>query len=97
MLEMMAEVFPAEVRWTHPQGGMFLWGILPQEMDSAEVLKRAVERKVAFVPGAPFHATGGGHNTLRLNFSYCSPEIIREGIARLGVTLKELFVQNGHA
>jgi len=97
MLEMMAEVFPAEVRWTHPQGGMFLWGILPQKMDSAEVLKRAVERKVAFVPGAPFHATGGGHNTLRLNFSYCSPEIIREGIARLGVTLKELFVQNGHA
>ncbi len=97
MLEMMEEVFPAEVRWTHPQGGMFLWGMLPQDMDSTEVLKRAVERKVAFVPGAPFHATGGGHHTLRLNFSYCSPETIREGITRLGVTLKELLVKNGHA
>ncbi|HUI87115.1 MAG TPA: PLP-dependent aminotransferase family protein [Anaerolineales bacterium] len=96
MLEMMEEMFPHEVRWTHPQGGMFLWGILPEYMDAAEVLKIAINRKVAFVPGAAFHATGGGDNTMRLNFSYSAPDTIREGITRLGVTLKELIAQNGH-
>jgi 2-aminoadipate transaminase len=91
MLEMMDEMFPHEVKWTRPQGGMFLWGIMPEHMDAAEVLKVALERKVAFVPGASFHATGGGKNTMRINFSYSSPDIIREGITRLGLTLKELL------
>ena len=91
MLEIMDEMFPPEVRWTHPQGGMFLWGIMPEHMDAADVLKIALERKVAFVPGGSFHATGGGNNTMRLNFSYSRPEIIREGITRLGTTLKELL------
>jgi 2-aminoadipate transaminase len=96
MLEMMEEMFPPEVHWTRPQGGMFLWGVLPEYMDSAEVLKVAIERKVAFVPGTAFHATGGGENTMRLNFSYPSPDTIREGVTRLGVTLKELLAKNGH-
>ena len=97
MLEMMTELFPAEVRWTHPLGGMFLWGILPEDMDAAEVFKLAVEKKVAFVPGASFHANGGGKNTMRLNFSYSSPDTIREGITRLGITLKEMLTKNnGH-
>ena len=91
MIEMMEEMFPAGVTWRKPKGGMFLWSILPEGMDSAEVLKRAVEKKVAFVPGEAFHPLGGGRNTMRLNFSYSSPETIREGIARLGVTLKELI------
>jgi len=90
MLETMDEVFPSEVRWTHPQGGMFLWGILPKGMDAAEVLKVAIEKKVAFVPGGSFHPNGGGENTMRLNFSFSSPEIIREGITRLGLLLREL-------
>jgi len=93
MLETMDEMFPSEVRWTHPEGGMFLWGILPEGMDAAEVLKKAIERKVAFVPGASFHPTGGGENTMRINFSYSTPEIIREGITRLGILLKELVVE----
>ncbi|RME91457.1 MAG: PLP-dependent aminotransferase family protein [Anaerolineae bacterium] len=91
MLEVMEELFPSEVYWTKPQGGMFLWGILPEGMDSAEVLKKAVERKVAFVPGAAFHPNGGGQNTMRINFSYSAPETIREGIGRLGRLLKELI------
>jgi 2-aminoadipate transaminase len=91
MLEMMDEMFPRAVRWTKPQGGMFLWGILPEHMDAAEVLKIALQRKVAFVPGGSFHATGGGENTMRINFSYARPEVIREGITRLGTTLKELL------
>ena len=91
MLEMMDELFPREVTWRKPKGGMFLWGILPEGMDAAEVLKCAVERKVAFVPGGAFHPKGGNDNTMRINFSYSSPETIREGVARLGTTLKELI------
>lgn len=96
MLEMMAEMFPPEVCWTKPQGGMFLWGILPEGMDATEVLQAAIERKVAFVPGAAFHPNGGGENTMRINFSYSRPEVIREGITRLGTTMKELLKKNGH-
>ena len=91
MLEMMDEMFPGEVTWRKPKGGMFLWSTLPEGMDAAEVLKVAVERKVAFVPGGGFHPRGGNDNTMRINFSYSSPETIREGIARLGRTLKELI------
>jgi len=90
MLDTMAEFFPPEVHWTHPQGGMFLWGILPKGMDAAEVLKVAIEKKVAFVPGGSFHPNGGGANTMRLNFSFSTPEVIREGITRLGLLLREL-------
>ncbi|MFH1907803.1 MAG: PLP-dependent aminotransferase family protein [Chloroflexota bacterium] len=90
MLETMEEIFPSEVRWTHPEGGMFLWGILPQGMDAAEVLKIAIQKKVAFVPGGSFHPNGGGENTMRLNFSFSSPDVIREGITRLGLTLREM-------
>jgi 2-aminoadipate transaminase len=89
MIEMMEEVFPSGVSWRKPQGGMFLWGVLPEGMDAAELLIRAVEKKVAFVPGAPFHPTGGGQNTMRLNFSYSNPDTIREGVMRLATTLKE--------
>ena len=88
---MMEEVFPTGVTWSKPHGGMFLWGILPEGMDAAEVLKRAIEKKVAFVPGAAFHPRGGGENTMRINFSYTAPEVIREGVIRLGTTLKELI------
>jgi 2-aminoadipate transaminase len=70
MLEMMDEVFPSEMRWAKPLGGMFLWGILPEGVDAAEILKTAVERKVAFVPGVAFHSNGSGKNTMRLNFSF---------------------------
>ncbi len=89
MLEMMDEMFPKEMRWTKPLGGMFLWSVLPEHIDAAEVLKVAIERKVAFVPGAAFHPNGGGKNTMRINFSFSNPDTIREGITRLGLTLKE--------
>jgi 2-aminoadipate transaminase len=94
MLETMDEIWPSGTSWTKPHGGMFLWGILPPEMDSAEVLKQAIERKVAFVPGAAFHANGGGKNTMRINFSYCNPETIREGTTRLGLLLRDLVTKN---
>lgn len=89
MLAAMDRFFPPEVDWTHPEGGLFLWGTLPRHLSSADVLKYAIERKVAFVPGGPFHPDGGGHNTMRINFSNASPEMILEGIRRLGEVICE--------
>ena len=84
MLAALAAYFPPQVRWTHPQGGLFLWVTLPEGVNAADVLRLAIDEKVAFVPGAPFHPLGGGENTFRLNFSMMPPDKIREGIARLG-------------
>jgi len=92
MLDAMEELFPPGVTWTKPQGGLFLWGMLPKELDTTEIFKTAVARKVAFVPGAPFFALGGGKNTMRLNFSYSNPEKIQIGIERLANVLKEMIV-----
>ncbi len=89
MLAALDSHFPPGVEWTHPAGGLFLWATLPAHIDSARVLQAAVEQKVAFVPGAPFHPNGGGQNTMRLNFSNASPENIRNGIFRLGKVLTE--------
>ncbi len=93
MLAAMEEHFPPGVRWTRPKGGLFLWGTLQQHMDSSLILRAAIEEKVAFVPGAPFFPCGGGANTMRLNFSYPTPETIREGIARLGRVLVQQTVE----
>jgi len=93
MLAAMDGYFPPGVEWTHPEGGLFLWGVLPENLSAAEVLKVALEQKVAFVPGAPFYPIGGGHNTMRLNFSNASPEKIREGISRMGRVLRDKIGQ----
>ena len=92
MLDAMEELFPPGVQWTRPQGGLFLWGMLPKGMDSTEIFKVAVQRNVAFVPGVSFYATGGGENTMRLNFSYANPEKIKIGIERLAEVLKETII-----
>lgn len=84
MLEAMAVSFPTTVTWTTPAGGFFVWVTLPEPLDAATVLIEAIARNVAFVPGAAFCADRSGSNTLRLNFTHASPELIREGIARLG-------------
>jgi 2-aminoadipate transaminase len=89
MLQALEEYFPAGMRWTRPQGGMFLWATLPKEIDTADLLRAAVEQKVAFVPGASFFPGGTPANTMRLNFSNAMPERIREGIKRLGALLHE--------
>lgn len=88
MLRAMEEHFPEGVTWTRPSGGLFLWVMLPEQVDTTELLQVAIEHKVAFVPGGPFHPNGGGKNTMRLNFSYCKPEVINEGIKRLGDVLR---------
>lgn len=87
MLTALSEHFPPDVRWTKPQGGMFLWVTLPETLNATDLLNDALAERVAFVPGGAFHADGSGTNTLRLNFSNATSERIHEGIARLGRTL----------
>ena len=81
----------ADISWTHPQGGLFLWMTLPEHFDADEIFPRAVEKKVAYVMGSAFHFDRSGKNTLRLNFSYPSEEQIEEGIKRLAELFKELL------
>jgi len=92
MLDALEEHMPEGVHWTHPQGGLFLWATLPESINTAELLLGAVKEKVAFVPGGSFHPCGGGTNTMRLNFSYSKPELINEGIARLGRVIKHELI-----
>lgn len=85
MLDALARAMPEGVTWARPEGGLFLWVRLPEDLDATAMLSAAVaEEAVAYVPGQPFHADGSGRNTLRLNFSFPSEDEIREGIARLG-------------
>jgi len=82
--EALRTEMPTGYSWTQPEGGMFLWVTGPVGLDGLELLSRAIERKVAFVPGRDFFPGDGGKNHLRLNFSNSTPERIREGVRRLG-------------
>ena len=90
MVEAMEEYFPDWVEYEKPIGGLFIWCTLPEGWDASELFKKAVARKVAFVPGISFFTTPGkGNNTFRLNFSAEPEERIRRGIRTLGDLLKE--------
>ena len=88
MLQALEENMPEGVRWTHPKGGLFLWVTLPECIETSKIFNEAIEQKVAFVSGGPFHPHGGGENTMRLNFSNSKPEMIQEGIQRLAKVVK---------
>ena len=81
--------FTPQLEWTTPQGGFYTWVTLPEGMDSKEMLPRAVEDLVAYVPGTAFYYDGRGRDHMRLSFCYPTPERIREGVRRLGVTLQK--------
>src|SRR4051794_5105387 len=90
MLEALAEHFPAEATWTRPQGGLFIWATLPDYIDTTDLLARALEeRNVAFVPGRAAYVDGRGGSSLRLNFSGVHEDDIREGVRRIGETIRE--------
>lgn len=85
MVTVMEQYFPQSIKWQVPQGGMFLWVTLPEGIDAGKLLPLAVEQaKVSYVPGTPFYVDNSGVNTLRLNFSNPTPELIHQGIERLG-------------
>ncbi len=90
MISTMEKEFPENVKYTYPNGGLFTWVTLPKGLDAAEVLKEALNEKVAFVPGGSFYPNPGNENHFRLNYSNMPEERIVEGITRLGKVLREL-------
>mgnify|MGYP006292972373 CR=1 FL=1 len=91
MLEGLEKYMPDGVKWSKPEGGMFLWIELPKHVDTKEIFMTAIEHDVAYVIGAPFYHDGSGKNTLRLSYSFPSVEQIREGIKRLAEMVKSIL------
>lgn len=93
MLEALAREMPAgdpdaTLTWNTPAGGMFLWARLPEGMSAVDLFPYAVDKGVAFVPGAPFYADHGDPRTLRLSFVTPSVEEIHRGVAALAEAVK---------
>ncbi len=89
MLDSLAEHFPREAEWTHPQGGLFIWATMPDYIDTTDLLARALQEHVAFVPGRAAYVDGRGGSSMRLNFSGVGADEIREGIRRIGEVVRE--------
>jgi DNA-binding transcriptional MocR family regulator len=87
MVTALPSALPPGSTWSDPDGGMFVWARLPGDVDTAALLRAALEHDVAFVPGASFYAGTPDRATLRLSFTTNSPEVIAEGMARLGRVL----------
>lgn len=88
-IETMEKEFPSEVKFTRPQGGLFMWVELPKEINARDILEKCLERNVAFVPGGSFFPNGGNENTFRINFSNMPNDRIVEGITYIGEILRE--------
>jgi 2-aminoadipate transaminase len=89
MLDALAEHYPREAEWTHPEGGLFIWATLPDYIDTTDLLARALEEHVAFVPGRAAFVDGRGGSAMRLNFSGVGEEDIHEGVRRIGEVIRE--------
>jgi 2-aminoadipate transaminase len=89
MLDALADHFPREAEWTHPEGGLFIWATLPDYIDTTDLLARALDEHVAFVPGRAAFLDGRGGSSMRLNFSGVDENQIREGVRRLGEVVRE--------
>lgn len=88
LLEEIEKEFPASCHASAPTGGLFVWGRLPKGVDSGELLAKALNERVAYVPGRAFYADGSGAQEMRLCFSSASEDRIREGVRRLGTVLR---------
>jgi 2-aminoadipate transaminase len=90
MLAKLAQYMPKlpGLKWTHPQGGLFLWVTMPESIDAGEMFHSAIEKQVAYVVGTAFYPDGGGHNSFRMNFSYSSMAEIEEGVKRLADVIR---------
>jgi 2-aminoadipate transaminase len=84
------EMAGLDVQWNTPEGGMFLWARLPKGASALDLLPKAVDRGVAFVPGAAFYAQDPDERTLRLSFVTATVEQIDTGIAALAAAIREL-------
>ncbi len=89
MLTTMKEEFPESVKFTSPEGGLFTWCVLPDHMNARDLMVKALEKNVAFVPGGSFFPNGGHENTMRMNYSNMPEDKIVEGIRRLGAVIRK--------
>jgi 2-aminoadipate transaminase len=87
MLTGLEAEMPEGVHWTVPAGGFYIWLTVPPGIDTSDLLAKAINHRVAYVPGRGFYADGSGGDQMRLCFSYPPVERIREGIVRLGELL----------
>ena len=87
LLGLLEEHMPEGVRWTRPKGGLFLFLTMPEGFDAVKFYDKALDAGVAYVAGEFFHPDRSGKNTMRLNFSFMSPERITEGIKLLASLL----------
>ena len=94
MMKAMEEEFPDSVEFTHPQGGLFTWVILPEGINAGEMAKKCLEKDVAYVPGESFYPNGGVYNTCRLNYSNMPEDKIVEGIKRMAEVIKEELAEH---
>ena len=88
LLSLLEEHMPEGIRWTHPEGGLFLFLTMPEGFDAVKFYDTALDAGVAYVAGEFFHPDGSGRNTMRLNFSFMTHERIAEGIKLLASLLK---------
>ncbi len=84
----LEKYMPSGVKFTRPQGGLFIWAELPDNIDAAEMLPEAIKNNVAYIQGTEFFADGGGKNTMRLNFSNSDESRIDKGIKILAELIK---------
>jgi 2-aminoadipate transaminase len=89
MLKCFREQMPEGVKWTEPDGGLFLFVTLPASMDAARLLEKAIRKNVAFVCGSVFYCNNEGHNTMRINFSFANENETSEGVRRLAEVIRE--------
>ena len=83
LLSQLEEHMPEGITWTHPEGGLFLFLTMPEGFDAVRFYDRALDAGVAYVAGEFFHPDGSGKNTMRMNFSFMSPQKIKEGVELL--------------
>jgi len=88
LLDAIRRHFPATIKHTEPEGGMFIWATLPEGMSSMALLEKALQQQVAFVPGHPFYIGKNDSNTLRLNYTNADVATIEQGIQRLGAVMR---------
>ncbi|GAA0124844.1 PLP-dependent aminotransferase family protein [Clostridium sp. ATCC 25772] len=91
MIDSMKTYFPKEVKFTIPEGGLFTWVELREDLDAKAIMEDALKEKVAYVPGGSFFPNGGKKNFFRLNYSNMNEEKIVEGIKRLGSVLDKYY------
>ena len=92
LLSLLEEYMPEGVSWTHPEGGLFLFLTMPEGFEAVKFYDKALDAGVAYVAGEFFHPDGSGKNTMRMNFSFMSPEKITEGVRLLAELLRDEII-----